>query len=127
MDLRDVEKVAERWPLPAVYLDFLTRFSPIKVMVKNRRFWNPFWLFGAGELIEGQVGYSISLDGQLLDSWPKDLVVIASHGGDPFALDLTRAKGGDAPVVTAEHGMGYWEFGDAAGSFTQFLESLLDN
>jgi hypothetical protein len=52
------------------------------------------------------------------------LLVIACHGGDPFVLDLSKSDGNDAPVDTAEHGMGVWEFTRDAGSFTQFLATL---
>ena len=50
--------------------------------------------------------------------------VIASHGGDPFVLDLSSSDGNDAPVLTAEHGMGEWDFGQVADSFAGFLKSL---
>jgi hypothetical protein len=43
-----------------------------------------------------------------IDDRPAHLVVIASHGGDPFVLDLSQADGEDVPVNTAEHGTGVW-------------------
>lgn len=124
-DPADIERIKGRWNLPSTYLDFLTRFSPIDVTVANRRFYNHFQLFGAAELIEAQDGYSYSsVEQRPLEDWPSHLVVIASHGGDPFVLDLSKSDGSDAPVDTAEHGVGVWEFSREADSFMAFLETL---
>jgi hypothetical protein len=121
----DLERIRARWQLPAVYLDFLTRFSPIHVTLESRRFFNHFQLFGAGELIAGQDGYSFNpVEGKPIDEWPAQRVVIASHGGDPFVLDLSKSDGTDAPVDTAEHGAGAWQFRRVARSFVAFLETL---
>jgi len=124
-DRSDIQRIKARWKLPSTYLDFLTRFSPIKVTIANRRFYNHFQLFGAAELIEAQDGYSFNpIEKQPIEDWPSHLVVIASHGGDPFVLDLSKSDGSDAPVDTAEHGTGVWEFIREARSFTAFLEML---
>lgn len=121
----DVRRIKERWKLPSLYLDFLTRFSPVKVTIESRRFYNHFQLFGAGELIEAQDGYSFNpVEKQPIEDWPAHLVVIASHGGDPFVLDLSKSDGNDAPVDTAEHGVGVWEFSRVADSVCDFLELL---
>jgi SMI1 / KNR4 family (SUKH-1) len=121
----DIKRIKARWKLPFVYLDFLTRFSPVKVTVKSRRFYNHFQLFGAGELIEAQEGYSFNpVEHRPIEDWPAHLLVIASHGGDPFVLDLSKSDGNDAPVETAEHGMGVWEFSRVADSFSEFLATL---
>jgi hypothetical protein len=121
----DVRRVKARWKLPSVYLDFLTRFSPIKVTLASRRFYNHFQLFGAGELIDAQESYSFDpMKKRPLDDWPAHFVVIASHGGDPFVLDLSRSNGKDAPVETAEHGAGVWDFSREADSFVEFLKML---
>jgi hypothetical protein len=121
----DIQRISARWKLPAVYLDFLTRFSPVNVIIENRRFENGFQLFGAAELLEAQDGYAFDPDEQRpLEDWPAHLVVIASHGGDPFVLDLSKSDGQDAPVDTAEHGVGEWEFSRVADSFHAFLEML---
>ena len=121
----DIQRIKTRWKLPAVYLDFLTRFSPIKVTIESRKFYSHFQLFGASELIEAQDGYSFNpIEQQLIEDWPAHLVVIASHGGDPFVLDLSKSDSRDAPIATAEHGVGVWEFSRVARSFTAFLETL---
>lgn len=83
------------------------------------------FLFGASELIEGQFGYSThGKTGEPLD-WPGNLVVIASEWGNPYCLDLARSDGCNAPIVTARHGTGSWNFEDDDLSFLGFLESLV--
>jgi len=122
---KDIERIKARWNLPVVYLDFLTRFSPLKVMIDRPEFYNPFWLFGASELIEAQDGYSFNpIEQQPIEEWPAHFVVIASHGGDPYVLDLSLSDGDDAPVETAEHGTGEWDFDRVADSFVEFLQQL---
>ena len=125
-DDSDVDQITKRWKLPSVYLDFLTRFSPVKVSIDSRRFWNGgLQLFGAGELIDAQEGYAFDpVKKKKLRGWPKDYVVIASHGGDPFVLDLSSSDGKEAPVLTAEHGTGKWNFDEVAATFEAFLRSL---
>jgi len=121
----DIKRIKARWALPSVYLDFLTRFSPVKVTIESRKFCNHFQLFGARELIEAQDGYSFNpVEKRPIEEWPAHLVVIASHGGDPFVLDLSKSDGKDAPVDNAEHGMGEWKFRRVADSFQAFLETL---
>jgi hypothetical protein len=79
----------------------------------------------AAELLEGQDGYSFNpIEKTPIADWPEHLVVVASHGGDPYALDLSQSNGSDAPILTAEHGAGVWEFERAFDSFVQFLVSL---
>lgn len=121
----EIRRIKTRWRLPSIYVDFLTRFSPIKVILGSRRFYNPFQLFGATELIDAQDGYSFNpLKKQPIDDWPRHLLVIASHGGDPFVLDLSKSDGKDAPVKTAYHGAGEWDFRREADSFVEFLKKL---
>jgi len=126
-DETDLDEVASRWELPAVYLDFLTRFSPIRVNLASKRFWNGgLQLFGATELIDAQHGYSFNpATKKAIRGWRKNHVVIASHGGDPFVLDLEASDGDDAPVLTAEHGTGKWTFEKVNESFEAFLKSLV--
>ncbi|WLD14173.1 SMI1/KNR4 family protein [Planctellipticum variicoloris] len=121
----DIQRITARWTLPDIYLDFLTRFSPINVTISNRTFYNHLQLFGASELIEAQQGYSFNpVEQQPIEDWPPHLLVIASHSGDPFVLDLSKSDGNDAPVDTAEHGTGSWNFGRDADSFSEFLKGL---
>ncbi len=125
-DSHDIDRIKARWELPATYLDFLTRFSPLRVNIRARRFYNPFWLFGAAELLKAQNGYSFNpIDEQPISDWPAHLVVIASHGGDPWVLDLSHSDGNDAPIWTSAHGTGEWRFEPVADSFVEFLEQLV--
>ena len=124
-DSQDINRIKARWELPATYLDFLTRFSPLRVIIKARKFYNPFWLYGAGELLDAQNGYAFNpIEKQPISDWPAHFAVVASHGGDPYVLDLSRSDGNDAPILTAEHGTGEWNFEPVAESFLVFLERL---
>jgi hypothetical protein len=121
----DIQRIKARWHLPSTYLEFLTRFSPIKVTIEGQPFHDYFQLFGAGELIEAQQGYSFNpMDQQPIEGWPAHLVVIGSDGGDPYVLNLSESDGNDAPVQTAEHGVGVWQFSRVAHSFCELLEQL---
>jgi hypothetical protein len=51
-------------------------------------------------------------------------VVVAALAGDPFVLDLSDASAGDAPVLSAEHGQGAWNFSEESESFLAFLRVL---
>ena len=125
-DPKDIEDIKARWMLPSLYLDFLTRFSPVHVLLEIRGSGDELLLFGAGELIEGQAGYAFNpVVQEPIEDWPTSFLVIANRGGDPFVLDLSRSSGEDAPVLTARHGTGRWDFHDAAGSFAEFLESMV--
>jgi hypothetical protein len=67
----DIKRIKARWTLPSIYLDFLIRFSPVQVTIDSRKFYNHFQLFGAGELIEAQDGYSFNpVEQQPLNDWP---------------------------------------------------------
>jgi hypothetical protein len=48
-----IQDVTAQWDLPKTYVDFLTRFSPLRMCVVNERF-DGLILFGAAELIEAQ-------------------------------------------------------------------------
>jgi hypothetical protein len=52
-------------------------------------------------------------------------VLIGSLDLDPFALDLSKSDGKEAPVQTASHGMGYWKFKRKSPTFQAFLEWLV--
>jgi len=124
-DKVDIQTIKDRWQLPKTYLTFLTKYSPLNVTIESRRFWNGFQIYGASELVDAQAGYSFHPSTKkAFKDWPSDYVVIASHGGDPFVLDLSASDGNDAPVLTAEHGQGSWDFHRSAKSFTAFLQSL---
>jgi hypothetical protein len=124
---RDLEAIKERWRLPAVYLDFLTRFSPLRANIDSEMFAGGLALFGAADLITGQDGYlESSVLKRRLDEWPAHLVVIGADGGDPYVLDLSGADGDDAPILMAFHGQGRWDFQPAADSFKEFIELMVE-
>ena len=111
--------------LPSNYLEFLERFSPLNVIVESRRFINGLQLYGAGDLIPGQLGYSINaMTNEAIQEWPSTMIVIGNDGGDPYTLDLSRTAPSDAPVSRAPHGSGGWRFRQVAPSFIEFIEQL---
>ncbi|MBI1831812.1 MAG: SMI1/KNR4 family protein [Planctomycetes bacterium] len=121
----DLERIAARWKLPDVYADFLARFSPVDVVLQARRLPRGVHLFGAHELIDCQNGFACSpIDGQALGDWPAPMLVVASHDGAPFVLDLAKCKAGDAPVFVGKRREEGWKFSRAANSFAEFLEEL---
>jgi hypothetical protein len=121
----DLTAVRALWPLPTVYLEFLSKFSPLRVTIENRRYYQGLRLYGAAELISGQLGYSRNAATQeALADWPANYVVIADHAADPFVLDLTDRPVDDARILTAMHGTGSWDFRKEAPSFLAFLERL---
>jgi len=120
---KDLAIIEKRYQLPALYREFLTRFSPMSVTIP-RGPWE-IALFGAADLIRGQDGYSFNpITQEVIFDWKDDHLVIASRGGDPFVLDLSASSGNDAPVLTARHGVGAWKFKKSHASFLAFLESL---
>ena len=121
----DMAAIESRWRLPALYVEFLRKFSPVKVTVTGRGVGMGLELFGAGDLVRGQDGYSFNpVAKQVIADWPASYVVIASMGADPFVLDLSATERGDAPVLFASHGEGTWEFSEISGSFLRFLRRL---
>ncbi|MFX1395478.1 MAG: SMI1/KNR4 family protein [Promethearchaeota archaeon] len=125
---KDINEIVKKWNLPSLYVDFLTRFSPLDVAIYAELFVNYLRLYGAFDLIQNQLGYSIDLNtGEIIDDWPKDYVVIADDTADPYVLDLSKSNGEDAPVLYALHGTGNWEFEPEAESFYEFIENIIDS
>ncbi len=121
----ELASVQALWSLPANYLEFLTKFSPLRVTIENRRYYQGLRLYGAADLISGQYGYSYNrTTTSACSGWPMHYVVIADHAADPLALDLKGNPPTDAPLLSATHGMGTWGFKKDAPSFLAFLERL---
>ena len=121
----DLAAVTARWRLPSVYIEFLRYFSPLRVNIVTRKYYQGLLLYGASDLIARQFGYSFNpVEGEPIDDWPLHYVVIANHAGDPVVLDLSQASDGDAPVLTAMHGVGTWDFDEVAPTFLKFLRRL---
>ncbi|MGK5026244.1 SMI1/KNR4 family protein [Janthinobacterium sp. RB2R34] len=121
----DLAAIDERWTLPSQYRDFLERFSPLRVYIESEDYFQGLNLYGAAELLKAQHGYSCNpIDQQAITGWPAHYVVIADAGADPYCLDLSAVTDGDAPIYTAEHGRGAWQFERHADSFVAFLEEI---
>jgi hypothetical protein len=85
-------------------------------------------LFNATELDEGQVGYSITAEGESLcgyeeGDWRPTWLVIGydTAVGDPLFIDTSDPA---LPVLTAVHGQGTWEPSRIAVSIDTFTHSL---
>lgn len=118
-------KVLTAWKLPSNYVDFLTRFGPLHVLIESKRFFNGgLEFFGPGELLKRQIGLAWDRNGKRIPGWPASHVVIAEHAGDPFVLDLSQTSGDDAPVLTADHEIPPWQFTPVTSSFARFLSEL---
>lgn len=116
----NLERITTRWILPALYLEFLTRFSPLRVNLEIFSDAVPedsgYWVFGASELEKAQEGWQSVENG----------VVIAQgfSGHAVVVLDLSRSDGHDAPVL-AGYIDGGGELEDAFPTFQAFLEELI--
>jgi hypothetical protein len=118
----ELAAIQSMWQLPDVYLEFLRKFSPLCVTIWGRGCSLGLNLYGATELVKEQRGYLFDSDDNLPGS--QRYVVIATMSSDPFVLDLSKTKDGDAPVLTALHGMGEWDFTKVSAKFQTFLRRL---
>ena len=115
-------QIMQQWTLPKDYLLFLTRYSPIRVCIIKKAFSQGLWLYGADDLMAFQAGYAYNgITKEVVMDWPKQFVVIADDGGDPYCIDIDDPKGS---VYTSMHGMGAWDFEKYADSFIDFLKQL---
>lgn len=120
-EAEDLAKITARWPLPADYLEFLEKGSPLAAQLKIKGY-GAITLYGVHNLIEGQDGYSYNpVEKQRIEDWPDSLVVIAQRWGDPFCLDLSKDE---PPVLFAFHGEGLWQFTEEFPNFLAFLKSV---
>ncbi len=85
-------------------------------------------LFTADQVQDGQVGYSVDLQGQSLTGskegkWQQNWIVIGNEStcGDPIFID---ASDSNLPVYAAPHGEGTWVPELIALSFDKFAECL---
>jgi len=121
----DIVNIEKKWKLPENYLFFLKNYSPLKVFIDNKKYYQGLHLYGASELIKRQEGYSFNpVSNQTVDEWPKNFIVIADAGADPYCIDMNQIKENDAPIYTSIHGSGEWEFERYAGSFLAFLKEI---
>lgn len=121
----DLAAIDERWTLPEQYRRFLARYSPLRVHIDSKRYFQGLNLYGAADLLKAQHGYAYNpVDQEIIAGWPAHYVVIADAGADPYCLDLSAIADGDAPIYTAEHGAGAWRFERHADSFVNFLKEI---
>ena len=115
----DVERLQSKYQLKGNYLDFLKRFSPCNVIVSKGAY--DIFLYGADNLEENQNGYSVSEQGEALDAWPKDYLVIADRFGDPYCIRMGEEE---SLIYFAKHGEGAWKFKKQYNSLEEFLAYL---
>jgi len=124
-DETDILSIDKKWKLPKNYLLFLKNFSPLNVYIDSKKYFQGLNLYGASELLKGQEGYSLNpVTNQTIEEWPKNFVVIADAGADPYCIDINKIKDNDAPIYTSIHGNGEWEFELYADSFLIFLKEI---
>ncbi|WP_219115923.1 SMI1/KNR4 family protein [Janthinobacterium sp. UMAB-56] len=121
----DMAGIVQRWALPEHYRRFLACYSPLMVLIDSEEYVQGLTLYGAAELLKAQHGYAwnpVTQEG--ISGWPEGYLVIADAGADPYCLDLGAVQDGDAPVYTAEHGAGAWQFVRHADGFIDFLNEI---
>lgn len=124
-DETDILNVEKKWKLPENYLLFLKNFSPLNVYIDSKKYFQGLNLYGASELLKRQEGYSFNpVINQTIDEWPKNFVIIADAGADPYCIDISKIKENDAPIYTSMHGTGEWEFELCADSFLDFIKEI---
>lgn len=124
-DENDIQKIEQHWALPENYLLFLKNYSPIRVTINGKKYFQGLDLYGASKLIKAQEGYSVNPTTQEpIKDWPANYVVIADAGADSYCIDLNAIHENDAPIYTSMHGAGKWEFELYASSFMEFLKEL---
>jgi hypothetical protein len=124
-DETDILNIESRWTLPEIYLQFLKYYSPLQVTIYNKKYYQGLSLYGASNLIKSQQGYFLNpVTNEEFEEWPKNFVVIADAGADPFCINLNKIKDNDAPIYKSMHGNGEWKFKLYADSFLKFLKDI---
>ncbi|MBQ7316907.1 MAG: SMI1/KNR4 family protein, partial [Clostridia bacterium] len=95
------KRLIQVYRITGIYAEFLKRFSPCHVVVTKGM--NEILLYGVDDLANNQVGYGVDRDGNSLEGWPKNYLVIADRFGDPYCIDVTKE---DSKVFFAAHGEG---------------------
>ena len=113
------KRLIQTYRITGPYAEFLKRFSPCHAVVTKGM--NEILLYGAFDLADKQVGYGVDRDGNSLEGWPQDYLVIADRFGDPYCIDVTKEE---SKVFFAAHGEGNWKFKKAYNSFADFLDYL---
>lgn len=109
----------DKYALKGVYLECLTRFLSCDLNISKGM--DDICLYGADNLEERQIGYSVSEQGEPLEGWPKNYLVIADRFADPYCIDTAQE---DSCVYFANHGEGEWKFKKKYKNFQEFLSYL---
>jgi hypothetical protein len=91
------------FPIPSAVERFYREVGPCDVTVEAHG--NPYFLPCLADLWQFQAGYRWNgLNGEPIEDWPDDWLVVADEGGDPFIL--ARSSG---VVLHAYRGEGEWD------------------
>ncbi|MBA3237559.1 MAG: SMI1/KNR4 family protein [Parachlamydiaceae bacterium] len=113
-DRNEIDKIIEKWKLPSIYLDFLTRFSPLNVDIYSSNFVIFLHLYGTSDLLKERRRF--------LEPIPSEYIIIGADGHDVYVMDLTKSDGFDAPILY--RGEGEDNFVKYTDSFVKFLGKL---
>lgn len=94
------------FPLPAAVERFYQQVGPFNISIEEQG--NPYFLPGLADLWQFQTGYRWNgLNGEPIENWNDDWLVVTDEGGDPFIF--LRSTGA---VLHAFHGEGEWNPGE---------------
>lgn len=85
--------------------------------------WVPevLYLSDASSLKQMMSGYAYdSTDGQAIESWPDNYLIVGQSSGDPIAI-----RAGDKRIMMARHGLGTWNWLEISEDFVSFLSLVL--
>ena len=78
-------------------------------------------IYGVDDILEYQVGYGVDENGNPLDGWNPNHLVICDCDSDPYCIDLSEESGA---VYFSYHGMGYWRFDKVYDTLADFLSNV---
>jgi hypothetical protein len=126
-DKKELARVIELYPqLPLVYRRFLEKHDPQDALFSPAP-GNAISLLPLAHLEDGQLGYAVhatsgaDLTGEADGDWRESWIVVGADNDDPFYLECSEAKGGDAPVYVGHRHDGHWSTAPVASSFEKFL------
>jgi hypothetical protein len=94
------------FPIPPAVERFYLEVGPSDITIKAHG--NPYFLPCLASLWDFQAGYRWNgLNGEPIDDWSDDWLVVADEGGDPFIFVRSSSA-----VLHAYHGEGIWDVGE---------------
>jgi hypothetical protein len=126
-DKKELARVLELHPqLPTIAKKFYEKHDPVDALFSPAPK-SAIGLIQLKHLEDGQLGYSVhgatgkdltgSADGDWRDTW----IVFGDDNDNPFFLECSEAKDGDAPVYYGSRKGGKWTRVKVASSFEKFL------